>query len=177
MLPRTGDTFLLPPAPLRPDPTCSGHARTGCARFLYNNFSFSAAAHHMSEASFHSLPYGIWLLFSCLYFCMNTLAKVSSVMAETDIFTVQIFPCPVKSCQFAVTRILRGNMVSRIIRKISQRFFPFRPHMKRYIYIVIGHPVFLWAATSILISTLYFPLCHGKRTFNNGIHVVILVFP
>lgn len=157
MLPHTGDTFLLPPAPPHPDPTGSGHARTGCVPFLYNNFSFSAAAHHISEASFRSLLYGIWLLFLVCISCMNTLAKVSSVMAETDIFAVQIFPGPVKSCQFAVIRILRGNMISGIIRKISQRFFPCRPHMKRYIYIVIGHPVFFMGRYQYLDIHFIFP--------------------
>ena len=101
------------------------------------------------------MEYGFFFL--VYIFCMNTLAKVSSVMAETDIFTVQIFPCPVKSCQLAVTRILRGNMVSRIIRKISQRFFPFRPHMKRYIYIVIGHPVFFMGRHEYLDIHFIFP--------------------
>ena len=109
------------------------------------------------------MEYGFFFLV-CIS-CMNTLAKVSSVMAETDIFAVQIFPCPVKSCQFAVTRILRGNMISCIIRKISQEFFPCCPHMKRYIYIVIGRPVFFMGRYQYLDIHFIFPSLPGQVHF------------
>ena len=126
------DTFLLPPAPPHPDPTGSGHARTGCVPFLYNNFSFSAAAHHISEASFRSLLYGIWLLFSCLYFLYE--------------YSCQSIFCNGRD------RYIRSPDFSRPSKVLSVR-----PHMKRYIYIVIGHPVFFMGRYQYLDIHFIFP--------------------
>lgn len=172
-----GDTFLLPPLRFVQIRLAVGMLVLAAHGF-YIIISLFRQQHIIClKQVFIVFPMEYGFFFLVYIFCMNTLAKVSSVMAETDIFTVQIFPCPVKSCQFAVTRILRGNMVSRIIRKISQRFFPSAPAWSGTYTSSSGIQYLLWVATSILISTLYFLLCHDKRTFNNGIHVVILVFP
>lgn len=71
----------------------------------------------------------------------DPVAKIPTVMAQADIVAFQVFPGPVQPGEFAVIRVLGGNIVPRIVPCKPQRSLPLRPNLERKVNRVRRNPV------------------------------------
>lgn len=84
-----------------------------------------------------------YTLHRCMTFAERSAlhGKVTAVMCQSKIITVQIFPRPVQPGQLTVARIFCGNIVSGIIRLIWQCIFSFPADMYRQINVILRHVI------------------------------------
>ena len=72
---------------------------------------------------------------------MGFLAEIPPVMAEPDIFAVQILPGPVKPRKLAEMGILGRDIVSGVVRRVAEGWFSLRTDLEWEINVIGWHPV------------------------------------
>lgn len=68
--------------------------------------------------------------------------EITAVMDEAKVIGIEVLPGPVQARQFTEMRILGANVLTRVVRRITDRILPFGTDMDRNIHRIRRHPVF-----------------------------------
>ncbi len=96
--------------------------------------------------------------------------KMSSVMHHAQVIRRQILPCPVKSRQLAVARVLERNIIACVVAAVPYTRLSRASHMQRNIHRRVRHTV------SLMRIYNYFYICHRSRSHTAASSQVNLIY-